>query len=65
MTKEELLSQAALILEQEGWLIQRMARESASHRLDSFAERYRHWQQELDAFRALNPDAWLEPPDNS
>lgn len=65
MTKDELLAQAAQILEQEGWLVERMAREAVSHRLDSFAERYRLWQQEVDAYRALNPDAWLAPPDNS
>lgn len=39
MTNEELLSEGARILEQQGWLLQRMASETLSHRLDSFAAR--------------------------
>jgi len=44
VTKNELLEQAALILEQEGWLICRYARETGSGRMRDFADRYKEWQ---------------------
>lgn len=64
--KMALLSEAALILEQEGWLIERLIHEqSTGSRFKRFAERYRQWQENVDGFRALYPDAWPPPPDSS
>jgi hypothetical protein len=65
MTKEELESEAALILEQEGWLLTRLARETNSARLRRLAERYESWLASVSAFRVLYPGRWPEPPDNS
>jgi hypothetical protein len=65
LTKEELLAEAALILEQEGWLVRRHAYENPLTRMGRFAERYRVWQEKVKAFRVENPEAWPEPTDNS
>jgi hypothetical protein len=61
----ELKAEAALILEQEGWLIGRAARDMPSARLEWFDERLRSWLEKVKAFRAANPNTWPEPPDNS
>jgi hypothetical protein len=61
----ELRAEAALILEQEGWLIGRAAHETKSARFSDFYDRYRSWREKVKAFRASNPNAWPEPPDNS
>jgi hypothetical protein len=65
MTKEELLAEGALILEQEGWLIGRFAHETKSARLKWFFERYQEWQKKVKQFREQFPGEWQEPPDNS
>ena len=64
MTKDKLLAGAALILEQEGWIVESSAREYGSRRLRAFADRYTAWQQAVDKFRTQNPE-WIKPPDNS
>lgn len=64
-TKNEFLEEAAVILEQEGWLISRYARDTGSNRLRRFAERVDKWQDAVDAFRLVQPDEWPRPPDNS
>lgn len=63
-SKDELLAEAAFILEQEGWLIGRAAHEIGSRRLAAFEKRYQEWREKVKEFRKLNPD-WKEPPDNS
>lgn len=64
--KDELLLEAATILEQEGWLVCRQANDVSSHRWSNFAERYTEWQQKVRQAREADPDAmWQEPPDNS
>jgi hypothetical protein len=63
--QEKLLAEAAFILEQEGWILRRSARESRSSRMGQFADRYEAWQAKLDAFRAHNPGQWPVPTDNS
>jgi hypothetical protein len=65
LTKQELLEQAAYILEQEGWLIGRAARDTGSTRLKQFYERYAAWQAEVRALREAQPGEWAAPPDNS
>ena len=61
-----LLDEAALILEQEGWLLARMVHDgNQSSRLRRLSERSRAWQNKVDAFRAKHPGVWREPPDNS
>jgi hypothetical protein len=58
--------EAALILEQEGWIVERTAHETSSRRMRAFGERYRAWQAKVDQFRAANPEpTWPKPPDNS
>ena len=64
-TKEELVLEGALILEQEGWLVQRMAREYPSRRIEAFADRYFEWQQKVNSFRKEGNSDWPVPPDNS
>jgi len=61
-TKEGLIAEGALILEQEGWLL---VRASDSSRMRAFAQRYVTWQQKVQAWRAENPTLWPEPSDNS
>ena len=66
--KEELLAEAALILEQEGWLIRRFAHEIGSSRLRMFAKRYENWQNQVNEFREQSPENlqnWPIPLDNS
>jgi hypothetical protein len=65
VTKEELLADAAFILEQEGWLVKRHAHENPHTRMARFSERYAAWQEEVNAFRKEHPGEWPEPPDNS
>jgi hypothetical protein len=65
MTKEELIMEAALILEQEGWLADRFAYELKNSRLRRFAERYINWQKKVNDFRNNFPNEWPIPPDNS
>lgn len=65
MTKQELEAEAAVIFEQEGWLLVRLAREGHSSRVRRFSERYQEWQAKVNAFRQEHPDEWTEPPDNS
>jgi len=64
-TKQELLDQAAFILEQEGWLVGRAARDTGSSRLRQFHERYAEWQAKVKLFREQHPGEWAIPPDNS
>jgi len=64
MTKQELLEAAALILEQEGWVIERFAYENCSSRLNHLAKRYRDWQNQVNQARAEGQE-WPVPPDNS
>jgi hypothetical protein len=61
----ELRAEAAFILEQEGWLVGRYARDIHSMRLTIFFERFSSWLEKVKAFRVANPNAWPEPPDNS
>lgn len=61
----KLLAEAALILEQEGWMLARLAREFNSGRLRAFAERYEPWKKRVQEARKLDPDMWPEPEDNS
>ncbi len=63
--KTLLLEEAALILEQEGWLLQRLAQETGSGRLRRFFRRYEAWQTKVNAWRSKHPETWPEPPDNS
>jgi hypothetical protein len=64
--RQSLLENAALILEQEGWLLGRMVYVSgSSRRLQQFADRYQEWQDQVKAYRDANPGVWPEPPDNS
>jgi hypothetical protein len=69
MDKDELLAEAALILEQEGWLLERMYRETSSARIRSFNDRYKAWQRKVVEARLQGPleatGMWPEPPDNS
>lgn len=66
MSKEELIAEGVLILEQEGWLVSLAASNNASRsRLSRFAERYEAWQSKVKRFREANPDQWPAPPDNS
>ncbi len=66
MSKDELLAEAALILEQEGWLVVRQAHETGSHRLKKFAARYEVWRAKVAEARRLDPKVmWPEAPDNS
>ena len=65
MSRQALEAEAALILEQEGWVLVRLSRESPSGRLRQFAERYQAWQDKVKEFRAAHPEQWPEPPDNS
>jgi hypothetical protein len=66
MIKEQLLAEAALILEQEGWLVTRIARESGGHRIRAFSARYEAWQAKVAALRLCSPDDhWPAPCDNS
>jgi hypothetical protein len=65
MIKEELESEAAYILEQEGWLAGLFAHELGSSRLQRFAERYNAWQKRVNEFREKYPNEWPIPPDNS
>jgi len=64
-TKQELAEEAAFILEQEGWMLGRFARDTMSSRLEHFSERYQAWQAKVKEYRAAHPDEWPEPPDNS
>ncbi len=64
-TKDELLLEAAIILEQEGWLVVRQANDTGSRRLRNFAERYSEWQKKVKAARERDQTMWPEPPDNS
>jgi hypothetical protein len=63
--RRDLEAQAALILEQEGWLVGRQAHESGSSRMTAFNDRIVAWRRELQEFRANHPSEWPEPPDNS
>lgn len=63
--KEKLEAEAALILEQEGWLAGLFAHELGNNRLRRFAERYTEWQNKVNEFREKFPTEWPEPPDNS
>ena len=64
---QTLLEEAALILEQEGWLVERAGYDTGSSRMRRFGERYRAWQTKVDEFRKSTPqaEAWPKPPDNS
>jgi hypothetical protein len=62
-TKEKLMEEAALILEQEGWLIERCAHETGGSRLRRFSERYKDWQSKVKSFREQDLNVWPEPPD--
>lgn len=64
-TKQELVDEAAFILEQEGWMLSRFARDTMSSRLSHFSDRYKAWQEKVKAYRAEHPNEWPEPPDNS
>ena len=65
-TRDELLAEAALILEQEGWLLARWLHENPhSSRLKQFATRYKEWQDKVTEYRKEHPEDWTEPPDNS
>ncbi len=64
--RQQLLETAALILEQEGWLLGRMVYEGGvGRRILQFSERYREWQDQVQAYRTQHPGAWPEPLDNS
>jgi hypothetical protein len=65
VTKQSLLEDGAFILEQEGWMLARWARETSSSRIRQFSERYEAWVSRVRAFREANPGVWKEPPDNS
>ena len=66
MTKEELVAEGVLILEQEGWIVERLAHEAGSgRRVRAFAERYTEWQQKVNEFRRTGAVMWPAPPDNS
>lgn len=67
-TRQELEAEGAYILEQEGWLLGRAVNSewgAGQGRMRSFWERYADWQRRVKEFRAQNPEAWPEPPDNS
>lgn len=66
-TKDELLEEAAEILEQEGWLVGRHAHElsGSSARWNAFSKRYSSWQEKVNQARKQGLDMWPEPPDNS
>jgi hypothetical protein len=64
-TRQELEAEGAYILEQEGWVIQRVAHETRTRRTTQFAERSADWQRRVNEFREQNPEAWPAPPDNS
>ena len=64
-TKQEILDEAAFILEQEGWMLSRYANDTHSSRLGRFSERYKAWEAKVKAYRAEHPNEWPEPPDNS
>lgn len=63
--KDDLLAEAALILEQEGWLTTFYAHETNSTRLRDFSDRYKEWQEKVDSARNQDPTMWPQPPDNS
>ena len=68
MTKDELLAECALILEQEGWLIGRAVHSewgAGNSRMRRFYDRYQAWQNKVNEFRKNNPGVWDVPPDNS
>lgn len=66
VTRTEIEAEAALILEQEGWMIARASHEQPSYnRLKRFAERYTNWMKTVGDYRARNPESWPDPPDNS
>ena len=61
--KLDLQLEAALILEQEGWLLSSAM--PTSSRMRRFAYRYESWQRRVKEVRQTNPAAWPEPEDNS
>ncbi len=64
--RQPLLEEAALVLEQEGWLLGRMQHEGrGGGRINQFADRHKQWLEKIKAFRVQNPNTWPEPPDNS
>ncbi len=63
--KQPLLEEAALILEQEGWQLSRLARETSSRRLSDFSKREQTWAEKVKQYRKDHPGEWEEPPDNS
>jgi hypothetical protein len=64
--RNHLLEQAALILEQEGWLLARMTHDGVGgNRVARFRDRFEAWQQKVREFRDHNAGVWPEPPDNS
>lgn len=65
MNRNELEAEAAYILEQEGWIIGRLAHETQNSRARDFYDRYKQWKQKVNQFRTSNPNDWPEPPDNS
>jgi hypothetical protein len=66
VVRTEIEAEAALILEQEGWMIARASHEQPSYnRLKRFAERYTNWMKTVGDYRARNPESWPTPPDNS
>jgi hypothetical protein len=68
MTKEELIAEGALILEQEGWLINRVVYSecgAGNGRMRNFSDRYTQWQVRVNEFRDQHPGEWPVPEDNS
>lgn len=64
--RQYLLEQAALILEQEGWLLARMTHDGVGgRRVAQFRDRFEEWRQKVKEFRNQNAEVWPEPPDNS
>jgi len=65
-SQRAFLEEAALILEQEGWLVSRHSREEPrSRRWGDFATRYEAWKARVEMYRGAHPGKWPEPPDNS
>lgn len=65
-TRTEIEAEAALILQQEGWMIERTSKDYPfDTRFSRFAERYRNWMKTVGDYRTSHPGSWPTPPDNS